>query len=56
MKEIGKKLEDFNSEMFHTFSLQMDAKKIKIKWKELERALVISSQDAPKDILRMSSP
>ena len=37
--EIGKMLEDFKSEMFHTFSLQMNTIQIKKNQEEEERAL-----------------
>jgi len=39
--EIGKMLEDIKSEMFPTFSLQMDTMKINRKEEELKRALII---------------
>lgn len=39
--EIGDMLEDFKSEMKHTFGLQMDTMQIKIKLEEEERSLAI---------------
>jgi len=39
--EIGNMLEDFKSEMLHTFALQMDTMQIKWKQEEAERALAI---------------
>lgn len=40
-REIGNMLEDFKSEMLHTFSMQMDTLQIKMKLEEVKRALAI---------------
>ena len=41
--EIGNMLEEFKSEMLHTFSLQMDTMQVKRKQEEVERSLAILS-------------